>query len=36
MGEKEIIKLLYKDYNNGTFILKSGTKIIEGKFNIIN
>ena len=36
INEKEIIKLLYKNYQQGVFILKSGRKIIEGDFRIIN
>jgi len=36
INNREIIKLLYKTYNQGIFILKSGKKIIEGEFYVIN
>ena len=34
--ENSIIKMIYKSHNNGTFIINSGKKIIEGFFKILN
>ena len=34
--DNSIIKMFYKSYNEGIFVLKSGKRIIEGNFNILN
>lgn len=34
--ENSIVKMFYRTYNTGTFILKSGKRIIEGNFIILN
>ena len=36
MLENSFIKMLFKSYNEGNFILKSGDRIIEGNFKILN
>ena len=34
--ENSIVKMFYETYNTGIFILKSGKRIIEGNFIILN